>query len=97
MALNLGRVSKLISGASKTAVRCMSYYPIDENIFGLSEEQQKVGTHSYHYLSNNKYINNNVIMSSYDESGQLLIYKFVKIENVFVGFKYELIRGSIKD
>lgn len=26
----------------KTGLRCMSYYPIDEHVFGLDEEQQQV-------------------------------------------------------
>ncbi|XP_038210701.1 isovaleryl-CoA dehydrogenase, mitochondrial [Zerene cesonia] len=35
-------VRKLLAKNAKTNVRCMSYYPIDEHIFGLSSEQQQL-------------------------------------------------------
>ncbi|XP_047526544.1 isovaleryl-CoA dehydrogenase, mitochondrial [Vanessa atalanta] len=43
MALRFTRVKRLIEKcAGKTVVRCMSHYPIDEHIFGLSSEQQQL-------------------------------------------------------
>ncbi|XP_050342871.1 isovaleryl-CoA dehydrogenase, mitochondrial [Nymphalis io] len=43
MALRFTRVKRLIEKcAGKTIVRRMSHYPIDENIFGLSSEQQQL-------------------------------------------------------
>ncbi|XP_046960971.1 isovaleryl-CoA dehydrogenase, mitochondrial [Vanessa cardui] len=43
MALRLTRVKRLIEKcAGKNVVRCMSHYPIDEHIFGLSNEQQQL-------------------------------------------------------
>ncbi|KAJ0179744.1 hypothetical protein K1T71_004335 [Dendrolimus kikuchii] len=35
-------VSRLLSNSNKTGIRCMSYYPIDEHVFGLSSEQQQL-------------------------------------------------------
>ncbi|XP_026490140.2 isovaleryl-CoA dehydrogenase, mitochondrial [Vanessa tameamea] len=43
MALRFTRVKRLIEKcAGKPVVRCMSHYPIDEHIFGLSSEQQQL-------------------------------------------------------
>lgn len=35
-----------VLGKSRQLYRSMAYYPIDENIFGLNEEQQQVNFYS---------------------------------------------------
>lgn len=43
MAVRLGRVTSILRKCtSKTGTRCMSHYPIDEHVFGLSSEQQQL-------------------------------------------------------
>ncbi|XP_026739762.1 isovaleryl-CoA dehydrogenase, mitochondrial [Trichoplusia ni] len=43
MAVRLGCVTSILRKCtSKTGTRCMSYYPIDEHVFGLSSEQQQL-------------------------------------------------------
>ncbi|XP_063890278.1 isovaleryl-CoA dehydrogenase, mitochondrial [Helicoverpa armigera] len=43
MAVRLGRVTSLLRQCTgKTGTRCMSHYPIDEHVFGLSSEQQQL-------------------------------------------------------
>ncbi|XP_050682153.1 isovaleryl-CoA dehydrogenase, mitochondrial [Leptidea sinapis] len=42
MALNLCLKRFIVKNARKSGTRCMSYYPIDEHIFGLSSEQQQL-------------------------------------------------------
>ncbi|VVC89348.1 unnamed protein product [Leptidea sinapis] len=42
MAFNLCLKRLFVKNARKSGTRCMSYYPIDEHIFGLSSEQQQL-------------------------------------------------------